>query len=74
MSSSFEHIKKLNELMSAYAGWLNRLESAKKEAEGEEDEVVKSAYRVLIKTQLKKARSAMMDVETEFHRYLTSLE
>ena len=72
--SSFEHIKKLNELMGAYAGWLNRIESVKKDLEGEQDEVVKSAYRVLIQTYLKKARSSMMDCETEFHRYLSSYD
>jgi hypothetical protein len=72
--SSFEHIKKLNELMGAYTAALNRLEMTKKDSEGEEDEVVKSALRVISLVHLKKARSVMMDVETEFHRYLSSLD
>jgi len=71
---SFEHIKKLNELMGTYAGALNRLEMVKKDLEGEEDEVVKSALRVISLVHLKKARSVMMDCETEFHRFLSSLD
>ena len=72
--SSFDHIKKLNELMSTYTASLNRLEMIKKDTEHEENPEVKAAVNVLIQTHLKKARTAMMDVQSEFHRFLTSFD
>ena len=72
--NSFEHIKKINELMGEYTKSLNRYEMLQADFKDESDEVVKAALRVLLVTHLKLARSRWMDVQTEIHKHLTSFE
>ena len=65
-----EHISKLNELMSVYAGLLSKIDSIKTQFKDKDDELVKSAVRVLEETLLASVRDKHMDIQTEFHSFL----
>lgn len=71
---SFEHIKKLNELMGNYTSALNRVDMLKKDLEKEENVQVKEAFKVLIQHHLAKARTHYMSVQEEIHKYFTTFD
>jgi len=72
--NSFEHIKKLNELMGEYTKCLNRYEMLQADFKEESDDVIKAALKVLLHTHLKLARSRWMDVQQEIHKHLSSFD